>query len=542
MKMKLICAAAALSLLLTSLTACGTGDAETSAHTGKPDRASGTSTEMNTDAFAPPTDGAAQNADTSTEPGSAGATADDTDKSENAATADDLFTNRDRDPSYDEASAVQIALADGATTGGAGVTVDGDTVTITGEGVYVLTGTLTNGQVIVDADKSAKLQLVLAGASVTNSSGAALYIRSADKVFVTLADGTSNTLVSSGAFVQTDDNNVDGAIYSKEDLTINGGGSLTVNSAQGHGIVGKDSVVVTGGSVTITAAKHGVQAKDDFRMLDGALTITSGKDGVHAANDDDESLGYIYLAGGSLTVNSEDDGIHAENVLTIEGGTIDIQKSYEGLEAKKITIDGGNIRVVASDDGVNAAGGAGGQGFGFFGGGGMNGGSSDYVLTVNGGTLSVNAGGDGVDSNGVMLITGGAVYVSGPTNAGNGAVDYEMEGVITGGTVIATGAAGMAQNFGQSSTQGTMLLSVSGSAGEPITVTDENGTVLASYTAEKAFQTAVISAPGIAAGGTYTVTVGGEARTVQMTSTVYSEGGMGGMGGPGGPGGMGGRR
>ena len=443
-----------------------------------------------------------------------------------------------------------IALADGATAGGAGVTVDGDTVTVTEEGTYVLTGTLTNGQVIVDADKSAKVQLVLADAGITNSSGAALYIRSADKVFVTLKDGTSNALTSSGAFVQIDDNNVDGALYSKEDLTLNGGGSLTVTSAEGHGIVGKDSVVVTGGSVTITAAKHGVQAKDDFRMLDGEITISCGKDGVHAANDDDETLGNIYLAGGSLTVSSEDDGIHAENVLAVGGGDIDIQQSYEGLEAKQITIDGGHIRVVSSDDGVNAAGGAAGQGFGFFGRGGM-GGSSDYVLTVSGGTLTVNAGGDGVDSNGVMLISGGEVYVSGPTNAGNGAVDYEMEGVVTGGTVIATGAAGMAQNFGQSSTQGTMLLSVSGSAGEPITVTDANGNVLASYTPEKAFQTAVISAPGINAGGTYTVTVGGTSRTVQMTSTVYSEGGMGGMGGPGamgggpgmgGPGAMGGRR
>ncbi len=451
----------------------------------------------------------------------------------NASSSSEMFSASDKETGVDD-EAVTVTLADGASAAtGVGVTVNGDTITITAAGSYVISGTLTNGQLAVDADGDEDVRLTFNGVNITNSSSAAFYIKKAEKVIVTLADGSENSLVSSGAFVQTDDNKVDGAVFSKEDLTLNGGGSLTITSAEGHGIVSKDSLVLTGGSVTVTAAKHGVQAKDDFRMLAGDLNITSGKDGVHAENDDDETLGFVYIEGGNITVSADDDGIHAENYLTVEGGNIEILKSYEGLEAKKITVDGGTVNVNASDDGLNAAGGAAGQGFGFWGAGGNTG---DYQLTITGGVITVNAGGDGLDSNGVLNITGGEVYVSGPTNAGNGALDYETECLVTGGVVIAAGAAGMAENFSSSSTQGAMLLSVSGAAGDTVTLKDENGTVLASYAPEKAFQTVAISAPGVQAGGTYTVTVGSETRTVEMTSLLYSDAGLGMGFGPGGQG------
>lgn len=296
-------------------------------------------------------------------------------------TKSDMFTDRDSDPSYDEEAATTITFSESGTSSSSdSVTIsdtstasndaaDSDTndttdsscttVTISEAGTYILTGSASNAQVIIDADTETKIQLVLDDLTLSCESSAPIYVRKADKVFITLADGSSNTLATTGEFVAIDDNNIDAVIFSKDDLTLNGSGNLTINSPYGHGIVSKDDLVVTGGTYTMTCAKHGLSGKDSVRILDGTFDLTVTKDGIHASNDDDENLGYIYIAGGTFTINSNDDGMHADSTLYIEDGTIDIQKSYEGLEGQTITILDGDIDIVSSDDGINAANGSG---------------------------------------------------------------------------------------------------------------------------------------------------------------------------------------
>ena len=540
------------------------------------------------------------------------------------------FSDRDLDGSYDESKATRIALSDGGTTvTGNGATVSGNTVTITAAGTYLISGTLSEGQIKVEANEADKVQLVLSGATVTSANSAALHVAKADKVFLTLADGSENTLATSGAYAAADDSAIDGAVFSRSDLTVNGGGSLAVSSAEGNGIVCKDDVVLTSGTTTVTAAKHAIQANDSIRIAGGSYTLRAGTDGIHAKNDEDSKLGYIYVAGGSLditaesdgfdanyvlrvdggtiTVSAGDDGLHAESDLTINGGNITVTKSNEGLEGARVTIAGGTQDVAASDDGVNASGdpddsdsssdtdddssknnapssdrpgtagrgqmtggqespaqGQGSQGNGapFQGGqggqgdstppqggkGGMAAGADESAyLLITGGTLTVKADGDGLDSNGALEVSGGEVYVSGPTSDGDSAIDYRdgSTATITGGTVVALGSTGMAKGFGNSSTQGSMLISASGNAGDTVTLSDSSGKVLCSYVAQKSFACVLVSAPGVEQGKTYTLKVGSNSIDVTLDGITYSNvsGSIGRPAGPsagGGPTGSGG--
>ena len=215
----------------------------------------------------------------------------------------DMFTDRDSRTGYDADSSVRIELnGNSAASNSNAVRINGSTVILSEEGTYILSGTLNDGMVVVDAGKKAKLQLVLNGVSIHSETSAALYIRKADKVFLTLAEGSENTLSNGGSFVAIDENNIDGALFSKDDLTLNGSGSLTVTSPAGHGIVVKDDLVFTGGSYTVNAASHGLDVNDSVRFMDAALTVSAGKDGIHAENDDDTSLGFAYISGGTLDI------------------------------------------------------------------------------------------------------------------------------------------------------------------------------------------------------------------------------------------------
>ena len=446
----------------------------------------------------------------------------------------DMFTDRDKDASYDESSATKVNLSE----------IKDSTYTITKEGVYILSGTYS-GQIIVNVADTAKVQLVLDGVTITNESSAAIYVKEADKVFVTLKDGTTSTLTTSGTFVATDDNNVDGVIFSKGDLTINGSGSLKISSTA-HGIVGKDDVVVTGGNIDITSTKKGISGKDSVRIADGTINITTGTDGIHSENSDDTSKGFVYIEGGTITINAADDGIHAGTNLDIVGGKIDITQSNEGLEGKDVNISGGEVNVVSSDDGINAtASSVTGQK--------ENMQAEDASINISGGKITVNAEGDGIDSNGDLTVSGGETYVSGPTKGGNGGIDYNGTGTITGGTFIVTEIQSMTENFGSSSIQGVVQLSVSNqAAGTTVSIADSKGNILASYTPAKEYNSVIISTKGMTQGETYTVTAGTTTQQVTLSQLVSGSGGMGGMqggtggnnfGGPqgnGGPGGNGG--
>ena len=236
----------------------------------------------------------------------------------------DMFTERDLAGTYDESEAVYVTLSDdGITEETDGVAINGQTVTITEEGTYVFSGTLSEGQIVVDAD-DAKVQIVLDNVDITCASSAAVYVKSAEKVFVTLAEGSQNTLRNTDEYVAIDDNNIDAVIFSKSDLTLNGTGSLTIVSAEGHGIVSKDDLKITGGTYDITAAGHALSGKDSVRIADGTFVLTAGKDGIHAENADDEEKGYIYIADGDFTITSDGDGMDASNIVQIEDGTFDI--------------------------------------------------------------------------------------------------------------------------------------------------------------------------------------------------------------------------
>ncbi len=254
-----------------------------------------------------------------------------------AVDTDGLFSDRDLAGTYDESEAVAITLeGDSAVCDSDGVTVEGSRVTIGVEGVYLISGTLADGQIVVNAGETDKVQLVLAGADITSSTSAAIYALEADKVFITLAEGTENTLTNGGEYVAIDDNNIDAVIFAKTDLTLNGSGSLTVNAQAGHGVVSKDDLVVTGGSYTLTAASHGLSGKDSITIADGTFTITSGKDGIHVENSEDTALGYLYIADGSFTIASQGDAISASGALQIDGGTFDLNTG-EGSASVEMT-------------------------------------------------------------------------------------------------------------------------------------------------------------------------------------------------------------
>ena len=611
MKSKILAVLVATALIASLFTAC---DNSTSSNSQASQVTSSTTSSSDSNSSSNDTSSASDNNQSSSD-------------SDKQLTADDMFS--DRDLSGDYSDCVDITLSNSsASCKDSSVTVADGSVTITKAGTYKLSGTFT-GQIIVNVGDDEKVQLVLDNANITKDGSAALYVVNADKVFVTTVSGTENTLSSTGEFTTSEDEtNVDGAVFSKSDITFNGNGTLNVKCESKHGIVTKDDLKITSGTYNITSASQGLSGKDSVRIAGGNITVTSGTDGIHSENADDTEKGYVYISGGTLSITSGkdcidasgtidikdgtftlkagggssekttgndsesykgvkadgaltisggtftidtlddaihsntdvtvtggtfdistgDDGIHADNNTVVSGGEINIAKCYEGLEGQTVTVSGGKITLTASDDGINAAGGDnGGIGGGF----GPDSFSADSnaKITITGGEIHVTASGDGLDSNGDLEISGGTVYVYGPTSGGDGSLDYDGNAVITGGTVLMAGSNGMAMNFGSESTQGSILASTgNASAGTTVKLTDSSGNVIAEFTPTVTFQTVVISTPDITSDGTYTLTVGDSTQEITMSGYIYGNGsGMGGQPGgmdggnrPGGNGGFGG--
>ena len=442
---------------------------------------------------------------------------------------DEIFSNRDFKTEYEENCAYIQLNGTSATCESNAVEIKDSVITIQDEGTYVVSGNLENGMLIVDSEDTDKTQIVLNGASIHNENGAALYIKQSDKVFLTLEADTENILSGGSSFEAIDEEEIDGVVYSKSDLTFNGTGTLRVESPSGHGIVSKDDLIITGGNYTINAANHGLSANDMLGIADGDFTIVSGEDSIHCDLN-------IYIEGGAFEIDAKDDAVHADETLQICGGKIDITSSYEGLEALDIKVSDGEINIVASDDGLNAAGGTDSSGFGGmgndqFGGpggrpeggqggrpggqgnqgggfGGMQSSSSEGSILISGGTLYIKASGDGIDANGTFEMTGGLVTVCGPTQGDTATLDYDVSAVIKGGTFIGTGARNMAQTFSDSE-QGVIAVSVGNQqAGTMITLADSNGNVVISHEPELPFAIVILSSPDIVKGETYTITVG----------------------------------
>ena len=235
---------------------------------------------------------------------------------------DEIFSDRDRDPSYDSIDAEIKLNGSSADIDGDGASADGSVITITSEGVYRITGTLENGQIVVDA-KGEKVQLVLDGAEIICKDASPVKILNADKTFITLENGSVNSLTDKSSEDKSDDS-PNAGLFSKDSLTINGEGSLVVTSENNDGIRCKDDVVITGGEITIDAESNGIKVKDYIAAESAKVTVTSGNDGIRASNAKDESLGFIYIASGSFDVTSGGDGFSAASTFYSENGDINI--------------------------------------------------------------------------------------------------------------------------------------------------------------------------------------------------------------------------
>lgn len=584
------------------------------------------------------------------------------------------YSDRDLDGTWDASDAVTIACSGAsADISGKGAKAADGVVTITAAGTYVFSGSLS-GQIDVDVSDTEKVQIVLNGIDITCGDGPAIYVVNADKVFLTLAEGTQNSVTDGAAYALADgEDEPDAAIFSKDDLTINGSGALTVLANYDKGVHSKDDLKITGGTIGVTSVGDGIKGRDCVAVFAGNITIDAGEDGIQSNNDEDAGRGWVsidggvlhitagldgiqaettlqvtggtldivtgggaseaaasdsgaagtapqsgmtapdvsggatqtgpgaqngaeapdassgatgntgtgtgtaesgqvvvtaavttasvgsaqtlasssasssgdsfkglkgaqsvYICGGDITIDSADDavhsngsvtvcggsvtaatgddGFHADADLLISGGTISVTQSYEGLEGQTVTVSGGEISVVSSDDGLNAAGGSDSSSAGGRMGADSFASDSDCKILISGGYLRVIAGGDGIDSNGDLSVTGGVTLVDGPTDNGNGALDYAGSGTITGGVLIAAGSVGMAQSL-DSETQGVILASFAQqSGGTRISLLGADGTALVTYVPSKQYACAVISAPGIAKGETYTVASGGAAE------------------------------
>ena len=257
---------------------------------------------------------------------------------------------------------------------------------------------------------------------------AALYVLEADKVFLTLAEGTENALSNGGEFVAVDDNNIDAALFSKQDLTLNGAGSLTVTSPAGHGVVCKDDLVITGGTYTVYAASHGIDANDSVRIADGLLTLDAGKDGIHAENNDDASLGYVYISGGTLRIEAEGDGVSAGSTLQLEGGSLDILAGGGSENGSKQSSDSwggfmggrpgmGTTENAASEDSTSMKGLKAGTGMLISAGDFTIDSADDAVhsnasITVNGGSFAIATGDDAFHADDTLTVTDGSIRIT----------------------------------------------------------------------------------------------------------------------------------
>ena len=322
-------------------------------------------------------------------------------------TADSVFTDRDLEQTADLSQAIVLDVE------------DNQEITISKEGIYLLSGTASEYTVRVEASKEAKVQLVLDGLDVTNTDFPVIYVVSADKVFITTTD-SNNTLEVTGAFRDDGDTGTDAVIFSKDDLVLNGTGTLNIVSSD-NGISSKDDLKITGGTLNITAVSDALEAHDSVAIADGDITIHTPKDGIHSEDDEDDTVGYVYIGGGTLNIEAGDDAVHATTVLQIDGGTLDIQ-AHEALEATVVEINGGDIAIQASDDGINA---------------GQKSKAYTPLIEINGGTLQItmSAGDtDALDSNGDLIINGGTVDITAQF-----AFDYVGQGILNGGTVLVNG-------------------------------------------------------------------------------------------------------
>lgn len=363
----------------------------------------------------------------------------------------DMFSSRDIESGYEESECTIIKLnGTSASIDGEGATAKKGTVKVDSEGTYLISGTLDDGIIVVDADSSDKIRLILNGVTIRSSTGAAIYVKQADKVFITLAKGTENTLSNTTDSEMAD--NVDAVVFSKDDLTVNGEGSLTVTANSGHAIVCKDDLVISGGKYSITSEKKALDANDSIRIAGGTFNIDAGTDALHAENDD-ASLGYIYIADGIFHITSGTDGLDASGVIQIDNGTLHI-KTGGGSANASTKKDGGfngdwgswggrgkhmslgeddakTITKLSASSDQSEASNAPKSGAASTDSSSAKGLKSDSSVAVNNGTVTIDSSDDAIHSDNQVTIANGNVQIT----SGDDGIHADSALKISGGTV-----------------------------------------------------------------------------------------------------------
>lgn len=312
---------------------------------------------------------------------------------------DTNIKDNDANSDYDESDATKIIFSgDSANVKGMGAATQGSTVRIGAEGTYIISGSSSDGHIIIEAAK-AEIKVVLDGLNLTNTDGPAILVKNAKKVTFTLAHNTNNTLSDGASYTLYEGNAiVDGAIFAKAELVFNGTGNLTVNGNYAHGIVSKDGITIAGGNFVVTSKGSGISGKDCVKVANSNITINAGTDGIKSDNMEDPSLGYIYIQNGTFNINSVNDAIQAYGVASIEGGTFNIKttstlstasaKGVKGVTG--VAIAGGTFNIDTQDDGVH----------------------SDGDVLIAGGNLTIKSADDGIHANDKLDITGGEINIS----------------------------------------------------------------------------------------------------------------------------------
>jgi len=440
-------------------------------------------------------------------------------KTETEKETGEYFSDRDMDFSRDE-DAVLISLeGDKISCSSTSVELNGSTATVKSDGCYIIRGSLKNGAVIVDADKEDKLQLVLDGAEISSENSAAIYIKQADKVFITLAESSENSLSSTGEFAAVDENNIDAALFSKDDLTVNGLGKLSVSSPEGHGIVSKDSLKICGAEISVECSGHGLSANDDICISGAAISVNSGKDGLHAENDENEELGYIYLEKTSLDISAQGDGISASSAVTVAEGEYRIISGGGSAEAPEQTDRMPGMGMGGIGPGGGSRGGAW-QGGGRYGSRPSEGFTppgwqmpqadekeqtgentvstkgikADRLMNIKGGIFVIDSADDTLHSNGSLEISNGEFELT----SGDDAIHSEEELWISGGSI----------NIGKSY-EGIEALHINISGGSISAVSADDGLNAAGGTDQSGFGGRDMGSPPDFSPGSGSITVSG---------------------------------
>lgn len=421
-----------------------------------------------------------------------------------------VWMEEDFDTQADSQAVTITGNGDTIEISGKGAETSQGNVTITETGTYVLSGSF-QGQILIDAGSEDLVHLILQDAEISCPNSAAIYGKQSGRIIITLAEGTHNT-VADGQVYQyknSDEDEPNAAIFSKDDLVFNGTGTLTVQGSYEDGIRTKDDLFMVSGDYQITTVKDALQGKDSVWIQDGNFVINAGNDAVKSSHDTDPEKGWVLIEGGTYQIQAADDAFHAETYMIIRDGEINIDSCYEGIEGLKVEIYGGTVRMYAKDDGINGAG--------------------DYeepYIAVYGGSIYVNADGDGLDSNGNLYVFGGTVYIEGPVDNGNGALDYEGFAVVDGGILLAAGSAGMAMGFHKDSGQGWILYNLSENqpADTEIVIQDAEGAVIFSERPQKEYRSIVVSLPEFNAGEEYTLTCGSVSDKITLENGYYSNG------------------